>query len=361
MMLLKTVTKMTSWGSKCSVISLTTEGPIATPLRQIGVPVQALNLRKPPVNVLNLSRLSRELSGRDIVQSWMYHSDLLASAATRYGARPPVVWGIRQSYLDSATTRRSTLWVARICARLSEKLPSRIVCCSEEARRQHSDWGYSERKMEVIPNGFDLEEFKPDPAGRTVIRRELRIPDEAIVIGLVARFDRQKDHHNFFSAAARAAAERDDLTFVLCGDGIEWTNSELVRMIDRAGVRDRCHLLGPRSDMPRVTAGFDIATSASVGEGFPNSIGEAMACAVPCVVTDVGDSRFLVGDSGVIVPPRDPDALAGGWLSLAALDPAGRTARGVEARARVARHFDLNDVAARYLSLYEEVVRSCAA
>lgn len=361
MMLLKIVGKMTTWGANCSVVSLTTEGPIATPLRQLGVPVQALNLRKPPVNVLNLRRLSRELGRCDIVQSWMYHSDLLASAATRYGAHPPVVWGIRQSYLSSATTKRSTLWVARLCARFSDDLPSRIVCCSEEARRQHADWGYSERKMEVIPNGFDLDEFKPDPAAGVAIRRELDISSEAIVIGHVARFDRQKDHHNFFAAAARAAAERDDLRFVLCGNGIEWANSDLVRMIDRAGVRDRCHLLGPRSDMPRVTAAFDIATSASAGEGFPNSVGEAMACAVPCVVTDVGDSSWLVGDSGVIVPPRDSEALAGGWLCLAELSSARRTARGAEARVRVARHFDLNDVAARYLSLYEDVLRSCAA
>ena len=212
--------------------------------------------------------------------------------------------------------------------------------------------------MMVIPNGFDLAAFKPDAKARTAVREELGISQEALLIGLVGRFDPQKDHRNFVAAAARLRAYCPQVHFLLCGDGVNWNNAELTGWIGEAGLRQQFHLLGRREDMPRLTAALDISsTSSSYGEGFPNVIGEAMACGVACAITDVGDSAFIVGETGLVVPPRDPEALAHAWKKLIEMGPEGRQKLGETARKRILENFSLPDIVARYEALYKEVVR----
>ena len=158
--------------------------------------------------------------------------------------------------------------------------------------------------MVVIPNGFDLETCRPDSAARESVRNELQIPEDAPVIGLVARFNPQKDHRTFIQAARLLHNDRPDVRFVLCGAQVSWDNQALVRWIEEGGVRKQVYLLGRRNDIPRLTASFDIAaSSSSFGEGFPNVLGEAMSCGVPCVTTDVGGSALIVGQNGMVVPP----------------------------------------------------------
>ena len=123
------------------------------------------------------------------------------------------------------------------------------------------------------------------------------------------------------------------------------------------GVRGNVRLLGPRTDIPAIAAALDVGVlSSAYGEGFPNVVGEAMACGVPCVVTDTGDSAAVVGDSGVVVPPRDPRALAGGVLRLLGLPAAERAALGAVARRRIEEQYSLGAVAARYQTLYRDLV-----
>jgi len=176
------------------------------------------------------------------------------------------------------------------------------------------------------------------------------------LIGMVARFNPQKDHHNLVRAARILKDQNVDVAFVLCGRDVGWENEKLADWIRQDGLEDRFFLLGPRDDIPMITAGLDIACLSSAhGEGFPNVLGEAMACEVPCVATDVGDSADIVGDTGRIVPPRNPEALAGAIREMVELGREGREKLGKAARERVRERFELGNVVRKYEGLYEEL------
>jgi glycosyltransferase involved in cell wall biosynthesis len=356
-MLLRLVSAMDRADFESEVISLTDILELAPQLQAVGVNVRTLGMAKGipnPLLVMRLAQWMRE-SKPDVVHTWMYHANLVGSLAARVVGNIPVVWGIHHSVLDPRVDKLRTLLINRSCASLSRTLPSRIVCCSEAALELHRKLGYANEKLEVIPNGFDLEQVRPDPAARESLRNELGVPADAIVIGIAARFHPHKDHRNFLWAAARLREKMTGVHFVLCGLNITWENEQLAGWIQGAGLRDCCHLLGVRQDMPRLFAGMDIATTASRTEAFPIVIGEAMACETPCVVTDVGDSAMIVGDTGIVVPPGNPDALAGAWRKLVEAGPEVRRRMGVAARNRVREHFALSAVLERYQSIYRQL------
>ncbi|MEA3397558.1 MAG: glycosyltransferase [Chloroflexota bacterium] len=210
--------------------------------------------------------------------------------------------------------------------------------------------------MVVIPNGFDLNLFKPDLEGGPLIRQELRISEDTILIGMVGRFDPQKDHLNFIKAAALLQKRIKDVHFLLCGDDITWKNRKLSKWINEAGLPEHFHLLGRRNDVPRIMTALDIASSSSYGEGFPNVVGEAMTCGTPCVVTDVGDSALIVGDTGIVVPPKDSNDLALAWKELIEIGKDKRQKLGDDARLRIRDNFSLTSVVKRYEGLYKCVI-----
>jgi glycosyltransferase involved in cell wall biosynthesis len=327
--------------------------------REIDAPVVCLGMKRggiSPAPFFTLVRLLRS-AAPDLVHTWMYHADLFGGVATKLAGRFPVLWNIRHSNLEHYADSMATHWVARICARLSPFLPERIVCCAESAQRFHVEMGYVQHKFTIIPNGFDLHGFIPARESQSILKRELALPLTSFLIGLVARFHRQKDHSTFVRAAARLKARKPETHFVLCGDGIAWDNSQLSEWIDEFNLRDCFHLLGRRSDIGMVTSALDIATSSSsCGEAFSNAIGEAMACGVPCVVTDVGDSAAIVGDTGRVVPLGNPSAMAKAWEALIDLGPEGREALGRNARTRIVENFSLKSVIYRYESLFQEVL-----
>jgi glycosyltransferase involved in cell wall biosynthesis len=343
------------------VIALTGWGPVGDALKAQGVPVRCLGLppgRVTPAAFFKLAGWLRELCP-DVIHTWMYHSDLVGGLAARLAGSSPVVWGIHNSTLDPQYSRRSTLAVVWLLARLSYQLPARIFSCSQVARDVHVGRGYCAGKFQIIPNGFDLSQFHPDPQARRSVRTELGIPEGTPVVGLAARFDPQKDHHNFVLAAGRLAKREPDVHFVLCGDRVTWDNPELSGWIDAAGLREIFHLLGRRADMPAVMAALDVgATASAYGEAFPQVVGEAMACEVPCVVTDVGDSGFLVGDTGRVVPARDPDALAAAMKDLLTLPAEDRQRLGKAARQRVQENFSLGEICEQYSRVYRELASS---
>src|SRR5262249_53981112 len=153
--------------------------------------------------------------------------------------------------------------IAKLCARLSHRIPRRIVCCSEAARRFHTAMGYAGEKMVVIPNGFDLRSFHPDAEARQSVRRELGLTPSTHLVGLIARFDTEKDHRTFVQAASRLHAVMPEVHFLLCGQNVDPKNALLAAWLASAGISSRCHLLGLRDDVPRITAALDIATSSS--------------------------------------------------------------------------------------------------
>jgi glycosyltransferase involved in cell wall biosynthesis len=356
-MLLRMVSAMDQARFENEVISLTGILDLAVQMRAAGVRVRTLEMKTDvpnPLPVMRLTRWMRE-SKPDVVHTWMYHANLVGALAARFAGNVPVVWGIHHSVLDPRVDKLRTMLVNRTCAFFSRKLAARIVCCSEASSGLHMKLGYAHEKLEVIPNGFDLEQVRPDPTARRSLREELGVPNDALVIGIAARFHPHKDHRNFTWAAARLRKQIPAVHFLLCGMDITWENSQLAGWIDAAGIRDCCHLLGLRQDMSRLFAAMDIATTSSRSEAFPIVIGEAMACGTPCVVTDVGDSAMIVGETGIAVPPGDPNALAEAWRTLLEAGSEVRRRLGIAARARVQQHFALPAVVERYQAIYTEL------
>jgi glycosyltransferase involved in cell wall biosynthesis len=357
MMLLKLMSRLSPRIER-HVISLTSLGEIGPRLRALGIPVEAMEMGRAgsaPVSFARLVVRLRQLAP-DVVHTWLYHADLLGGLAARLAGVPALAWNVRTSAMPAAGAKWSTRAVIRACARLSRRLPDRIACCSDAAARLHVSMGYPEQKLRVIPNGIDLDAFRPDPHARSSVRSELGTAGDARLIGLVARLDPQKDHEGFLQAARLLRARCPDVHFVLAGAGVDGRSRPLAQSVARAGLTEVVHLLGARDDIPRLTSALDIASlSSRWGEAFPNVVAEAMACGVPCVVTDVGDSAEIVGEIGLVVPPSDPQALACAWEQLLALPAEARRALGERARSRIAARYDLGQVARQYEAFYSEL------
>ena len=360
MMLYKLVTKMNRDKFEIQVISLTDVGPIGERIQDSGILVRALGMKRGVPDPRMVFKLIRWLKKDrpDIVQTWMYHADLIGGLAVRMFGKIPVVWNIRHSNLDQKFNKKTTLWTAKACAKLSNFLPSNIICCSHASKEVHSSLGYKNNKMIVIPNGFDLEVFSPSKDARKKVRRLLGLSDETILIGLIARFDPQKDHKTFFQAAGILHKDYPAVHFMLCGDGVTRDKPIIRKWIDEADVKSVTHLLGCWEDMPSLQAALDMAaSSSSYGEGFPNVIGEAMACCVPCVVTDVGDSARIIGNTGLVAPPSNPEALADALERMIDLGEE-RKKLGMLARKRIEDNYSLEKIVSKYEKIYVGLARN---
>jgi glycosyltransferase involved in cell wall biosynthesis len=341
-----------------SVVALIDDLTVAQPIIDAGIPLVTIGIKPGLPDPRAIIRLARHLRKAQphVVQTWMDHSNLIGGVATRLATRAKVVWGIHHSNHVKGVAKRSTLATVAACGKLSRWVPSRIVFVSEHASTLYAKHGFAGDRITVIPNGFDTSKLRPDAAARLSIRKELGLAPGVPLIGLAARHDPFKDHDTFFRAAAILAKQRADVHFLLCGAGIERGNPAIVNRVEELGLKDRCHLLGPRRDMLTIHASLDVATSSSISEAFPLVLGEAMSCCVPCVATDVGDSALILGDTGRIVPPRDPAALAAGWAAMLSLKPQARHDLGMAARRRVVELFDLTAVTRRYEAVYDEVL-----
>jgi len=319
------------------VVSLTGLDALGPRIAALGVPVTALGMARGAADPRGLFRLWRTMRDwrPDIVQTWLYHADLLGTLAAKLAGVPHLAWNLRCSDMDLARYGRGTRWTVRALARLSG-WPDAVLVNAAAGQALHRGLGYRPRRWEVVPNGFDLERLRPDPAARGRLRAMLGLPPDALVIGLVARFDPMKDHDTAFAALARVPEAH-----LVC----------IGRDVPAGG--PRVHALGERDDVATLVPGFDIATLCSAfGEGFPNVLGEAMACGVPCVSTDVGDAGMILGETGIVVPRRDPAALAAGWQRLIDLGAEGRARLGRQARARVEAHWSIDAIARRYEAIY---------
>jgi glycosyltransferase involved in cell wall biosynthesis len=342
------------------VIALGAPGPVGERLQTGGVDTTALGISPSwpnPLAIWHLARLLERLRP-DVVQTWLYHADLIGGLAARMAGVQAVAWNIRNNDLPSGRAKARTRSIVRLLACLSSRIPDRIVCCSRAALETHIRLGYDGKRFELIPNGFDLSQFKPDAEARGSVRANLGLAHDTPLVGLIARFDPQKNHAGFFAAAGQLHRSRPDVNFVLAGSGISADNTLLAQWSRQAGVDAVTHLLGERDDIPRITAALDVASSSSSwGEAFPNVLAEAMACGVPCVATDVGDAAHIVADTGLVVPRDDAPALALAWQDLLSLPSMERSSLGQRARQRVASHFEIGDIAGRYADLYEDMAQ----
>ncbi len=340
------------------VVSLMDTTTLRDKFEQINIPVEVLGMPRgipDPRGLFRLVRLFRK-ERPDLVQTWMYHADLLGGLAAKMAGNIPVVWNTRHSNLDPRLDKWTTILTAKLCGFISPFLPRKIICCAEKARETHVAIGYDPQKMIVIHNGFDLSQFRPDGKAREKIQRELSIAPDAVVIGLVARYHPHKDHKNFLEAAELLIKRRQNVHFLLCGLGVDHENKEIGKELQGKNLGASLHLLGIRNDMPTITAAFDIATSASCTEAFSNAIGEAMACGVPAVVTDVGDSAFIVGNTGKVVPPGKPEELSRAWQEMIDIGKEEREKLGDLARERVQALFSLETIVGKYEKIYRDIL-----
>ena len=356
-MLYKLLSQIDRSRFKNLVVSITDRGILGGRLEEMGIRVDTLDMALGVPNPLGLWRLLRLLREERpaLLQTWLYHADLLGLLAGKLTRVPFIAWNVRCSNMDMGHYSRVSLAVLRLLTVLSP-LPDAVLVNSHSGRSFHEELGYTPKRWKLFHNGFDTFSFRPNRKVRSEFRRRLGVSKDVILIGLVARYDPMKDHKNLIEAAYILLNDHPEVHFVLAGHGVDNSNRSMAQAIARSGSGANFHLLGERDDVPHLMAALDIATSSSCSEGFPNTVGEAMACGVPCVVTDVGDSALLVGNAGKVVPPKDPLSLAAGLRELVGLGEEGRRQLGAAARLRIEKDFSLPAVVARYERFYEEAV-----
>lgn len=349
------------------VISLTDDGIFGERLRSLGVTVRSLGLRRgsipSPIAVLKLARWLRQLRP-DIVQTWMYHSDLLGGLAARC-AGIPVCWGIHHTNLSAQHSRRSTRLTVDLCAWLSSQVPARAISCSTRAAEVHLALGYKV-PFEIVHNGLDASTWRPEPSLRGTVRGELGMAEHNFVFAHAGRDDPQKDHFNLALAFSHVHTAMPHARLILCGQGLAAEDGWFRSLPFSSSAQKAILALGARDDLPRLWQAADaLVLSSSFGEALPTVVSEAMACGLPCVVTDVGDAAEMVGDTGFVVPPSDPAALAGAMLELGRLSRAEYTRRGVAARQRALDRFTLDRMSAGFHRVWSDILsksrQRCAA
>jgi glycosyltransferase involved in cell wall biosynthesis len=326
-------------GHNVQVIVFFPNPHVEAALREAGTPYRVLGVRGRWDAGRYVVRLLEQMTRRrqDVVYAHLQVPNLLTVPLKLLDRTTSVVWGIRTSDLDIAPNPLAALatWLE---VRLS-RVASLVVANSFRGREDAIALGFHRDAVLVIQNGIDTETFRPDPIGGAKIRAEWGIAADERVIGIVGRFETKKDHQTFLQAAAIAGAKRADLRFVCIGSGPPAARARLEAESRSLGLADRVVWAGFCRDMPAVYGALDVATLCSAfGEGFPNAVAEAMACGLPCVATNVGDSARILGDLGLLVPPRSPHALAGGWLeALDETDPEASSRR----RRRIEENFSL--------------------
>lgn len=355
MMLLKLLRAMDRSTFDPVVISLIPGGECRALIETEGIPVHDLSMKNrlpSPAGILALRRLARKLEP-DVIQGWMYHGNLAGVLLSRFSSgKPRLFWNIRHSVEDIGREKPMTRLVIRLGG-LFNRAPYRIIFNSGMSLDQHTGFGYPREKSLMIPNGFDLDRFHPSLEARAGLREELGLPPETLLVGVAARRHPMKGHEEFLKAAALLRAGGRDVRFVLVGRGVTSSDPILRDLSGRTELEGRVLLLGQREDMPSFLAGLDLLCVPSLfGEGFPNVLGEAMACGVPCVATEVGESREIIGETGRIVRPGETAALAEAMGEMLDLDPEASLDLGGRCRGRILEHYSLKNIAERYAELY---------
>lgn len=294
------------------IISMMDLGKYGPLLLERGLDVYCLNMKAGGISLASIYKLRRYLRriDPDVVQTWMYHADLIGGIVAKSLGIKKVFWNIRHSNFDENHTKASTIKIAKINAKLSKVIPKKIISCAQGAIKAHTDLGYDREKIVVIGNGYDLGNFKIDESSRSLIRSELNIGEKP-VIGMVGRYDPQKNHKGLIEALKVVKEKGYIFDLILVGRELNHGNKALVDQINKGGLYEQTHLLDQRSDISSIMNALDLhVLSSSYGEGFPNVIAEAMACGTPCIATDVGDSKIIVGDCGTIIEPNNIEKLS---------------------------------------------------
>ena len=337
------------------VVSLTDLGKYGSLLNDYGVSVIEIGMKSGLRDFLLIPRLFLAVykSNADVIQTWLYHADLLGGFLGLL-VRKPVVWGVHNSSPNPGRLSRKTICASQLSARFSRFLPSCIVVCASSSARLHVAIGYDRERVAVIPNGYNLDHFVPDALARHLIRARWGLSEGIPVIGLVARFDPSKDHLNFLQALSILINLGLDFKAILVGTNVNNDNTILVEQMEKLGLSSTCLLLGPQRDISAIMNAIDVHALSSCTEAFPNVLSEAMACGTPCVTTDVGDAAQIVGKTGWVVPPGDSVALATA-LHEALTTRSDRDAwfvRQADCRARILECFSIKKMVSSYNTVW---------
>jgi len=329
------------------IVTLLSGGFYAEQIKELGIPIHELNLTQKKQSVKSLAKLLKILNNADIIQSWMYHSDLIAFIFGKLLLRKKVIWSIRRSYLEKEYMKKGTYHTAKICSRLSKYVDG-IISCTIVGKESHKKFGYKNQNFAVISNGFDLEEFD---------NTNLAIPEpyEGFKFLNVARWEPLKDHQTLFIAARILKEKGIQFILQLVGNGIDEHNKNLIDMIAKYDLDKEIQLLGVRDDIPELMRTSDIYVSSSLSEGFPNVIGEAMASGLYCVATDAGDTAYIVNDYGTVVPIQNPEKLAEGILHAINMGEDNLKAVKLQARKRIEEEFSIQRIVKQYEAIYQKI------
>ena len=362
MMLYKLLTRIDRDQFSPTVASMIPGGVFVERIQKLNIKVFDLGMQPGipnPSAIPKLIRLINQIQP-DLIQGWMYHANLLAQIANRFSnRRVPVFWSIHHS-VDSlkaekfalAATIKLTAWVSPWI--------EKVVFSAAKGRKQHLALGYSGNNAIAISDNFDISKYKPASNPQFDLRQSLNLPEDTLLIGSVARYHPMKDHANLIDAAALLVKDHPEVHFILVGPDIDNQNPALLEQITKLDLAKQIHLLGERQDIPDLMSKLDIfTTSSAYGESFPNVLGEAMSCQIPCVATDIGDSKAIVADTGIVVPPRDPQALAQAWHELIVVGQDKRRELGIKARNQIETNFNLdgsNSFVKKYESIYHQAL-----
>jgi len=350
-MLYKLLASLHNEALNSTVISLMGRGKITERIEALGVKVETLDLgqgERPSWQTIKKLRQFMRVFNPDIVQGWMYHGNIAATVAVflfdPMRRKVKLFWNVRQTLYDIKSEKIQTRWLI-VLGRWLSFFSHSIIYNSNLSAEQHCNAGYLSKKTKIIPNGFDLQKFRPDQNRRQQLRKELEVSESTILIGHISRLHPMKDHATLLRAINRVienifgSGSKQEVLFLLVGHGVtsELSSNTAIRF------------LGERSDIPKIMSALDIVVSSSAwGEGFPNVIGEAMASKVPCVVTDVGDSAYIVGKYGRVCPVGDDQCIASSLLQLIENTQERKTA-GKQARKRIKENYSMDKIKKEYL------------
>lgn len=335
-----------------TIITLTDLGAFGRQLRRNGIRIYTVGLGNfflLPFHFVKLIILIKKLRPQ-LVQTWMVHADLIGGLAAYIAGVPNIVWGVRTT--DYNIESRKTRLIRRLCIIASYLIPTSIICAASSSLKNSSDAGYNKKLLSVIHNGFDYDGLQRAVGTGKQFREALGIKKGDLLVGNIGRFNTAKDHRNFIQASLLVSAEFPSAKFILIGRDISTNNSAIDLEIRETNLKEKFFLLDERDDIPTCIDALDLFVLSSRSEGFPNVLGEAMAMGVPCVTTDVGDAKIIIGPGGRVVRPQDHEALSGAMLEVLKLPQDSRKDYGKRLSLRIQKEFSLTKIKNQYVQHY---------
>ena len=290
--------------------------------------------------LLRLIRVLRQKSP-DVIYSYLGVANILSVLIRFFIPDTRVAWGVRASNMNLEEYDWLSRWSYRLECRLS-RFADIIIANSQAGLKFAVAHGFPEKKLTVIPNGIDTKRYYPDKLAGETLRKAWGVAENKLLIGMVGRIDPMKGHAVFLEAAALGQREHKQLRFVCVGTGEAEYEKAMHQLATDQGLDNVLIWAGRHADMHAVYNALDIASLSSLyGEGFPNVLGEAMACGTPCVATDVGDSALVIGNTGRVIPANNSQALFTAWNELLLLESDDFNQLSQQARKRVINEFSV--------------------